>query len=169
MKRIAALFLLASLLLVGCQKKVSPAIEGKWVMPGGGFMGYSIALDSSGEYTLWFWSDDIDGDEIPENPKKGAYTFADGWVTIPVEHRYRDGRSHIFSDHFKRETINRVEVLLRDDAETIWKRSGMIYTGGLLIKVSDDPNYSQSKNEPKTNRLFRDGVTEWSPEAEATR
>ena len=138
-------------------------------MPTGGFMGYSLALNSSGEYTRWFWSDSINANEIPENPKKGAYTFADGWLTIPVEHQYRDGRSYIFSDRFKRETINGVELMLRTDAEEIWRRSGMIYTGGLLIKVSDDPNYSESNSEPKTSRLFSGGVTEWSSEAEAAK
>lgn len=168
MKRIASALLLAGLFLVGCEKKVSPAIEGKWVMPTGGFMGYSLALNSSGKYTRWFWSDMINGNEIPENPKKGAYTFTDGWVTIPVEHRYHDGRSYIFDDRFKRETINGVEIMLRTDAEEIWRRSGMIYTGGLLIKVSDDPNFSESDSDPKTNRLFSGGVTEWSREAEAS-
>lgn len=169
MNQLTTLLLMTSLFLVGCEKKVSPAIEGKWVKPTSGFMGYSLALTSSGEYTRWFWSDMINPNEIPENPKTGAYTLAEGWLTIPVEHRYHDGHSYTSSDRFKRETINGVEVLLRSDTEEIWRRSGMIYTGGLLIKVSDDPNYSQSKSEPKTNRLFRDGVTEWSREAEAAK
>jgi hypothetical protein len=33
----------------------------------------------------------------------------------------------------------------------------------------DDPNYMQTANEPNTTRLFRDGVTQWSREAEATK
>lgn len=166
MKSSISLFLVTALLFAGCDKKVSPAIEGKWVMPNGGYMEYSLALNSAGDYTLWFWSDMINSNEIPQNPKKGAYTFSDGWLVLPVEHKYRDGSSYIFSDRFKHETINGVEVLLRDDAEEIWKRSGMIYTGGLLIKISDDSNYSEAPNEPKTSRLFSRGVAAWTKEAE---
>ena len=132
-------------------------------------MYYSLSLTPSGEYTRGFVSDMINSQEVRENTKKGKYQFEGGRLTIPVEHKYKDGSTHVFLDKFKRETINGVEVLLREDAEAIWKRSGMIYTGGLLIKVSDDPNYSPSKKEPRTDRLFRDGVTEWSREAEAAK
>ncbi|HEY1120550.1 MAG TPA: hypothetical protein VGE67_03085, partial [Haloferula sp.] len=135
----------AALLGFGWTRQVSLNIEGKWVMPNSGFMGYSLSLTTSGRYTRWFWSDAVDANEMPEDPKSGTYVLKDGWLSVPVEHRYRDGTSHIFEDRFKRETINGLEVLLRTDAEAIWRRSGMIYTGGLLIKVSDDPDYAESK------------------------
>ncbi len=166
MKRLTPTLLAVFTLLLGCEPKVSPGIEGKWVMPKGGFMRYALALGPSGSYTRWFWSDVV-GDEIPENPKHGTYAFSGGWITIPVTERYRDGKSYVFDDRFKRETVNDVEILLREDSEKIWRRTGMIYTGGLLIKVSDDPQYLDSDSEPRTEKLFRNGVKEWSAEAEA--
>jgi hypothetical protein len=158
-----------SLFITSCEKKVGSDLAGSWAMPQSWSMYYSLRLTASGDYTRGFVSDMINSGEIRENTKTGKYEFDGGWLTIPVEHKYKDGSSHVFPDKFKRETINDVEVLLREDAEVIWKRSRMIYTGGLLIKVSDDPNYSPSKKEPKTDRLFRDGVTEWSREAEAAK
>jgi hypothetical protein len=166
MKRHSILLLFAvAATWVGCEPTVSPGIEGKWVMQKGGFMGYALSLDASGEYTRWFWSDMVISSEIPEDPKKGTYRINDGWVTIPVTIRYQDGRSYVHNDRFKRETINGVEVLLREDAEAIWRRSGLL-AGGVLIKVSDDPDYVDADHEPQTKRLFRKGVKEWSPEAE---
>lgn len=169
MKIFALLLVIASIALVSCDKKVSPTIEGNWVMPANDYMRYSLALDLGGHYTRWFWHSWFVGENVPENPQKGHYTVADDWVNIPVQYQYCDGRVRSFSERFKRQTINEVEVLLSDEADEIWRRCGLIYIGGLLIKVSDHPNFSAPASEPKTDRLFRNGVKKWTKEAEATK
>jgi len=136
--------------------KPGPGIEGTWKMPENGYAGYTLSLTSSGDYELWTWSDCINVNEIEEEPKKGKYVFDQGWLSIPVKQNYKDGHSYSFTDRFKRETINGVEVLSRD-----WNRRGMIVAYDLLVKVSDHPNYLTT-NDTGINRLFCNTAARWT-------
>ena len=129
-------------------------------------MGYRLAIRTDGTFVRWFWSDFVDSRSIPENPRKGQYRFEDDWLSVTYRKSYKDGSSWTFVDRFKKDSINGVEVLLRDDAEEIYRRTGMIYTGGLLLKASDDPQLAGEVERPTTTRLFQDGVEPWSQEAE---
>lgn len=129
-----------------------PSINGLFLTPKE-IAGYTetMLLLQDQHYQYWFYSD-LRGQHEPQYPIKGAFSF-DG------ENIRLDGE-HVSQKEWRLVNINGVQVLMREDAYSLWIKEGQLYDYGILIYCPPAPDNTRLEN-PSIRVLVDDAASDW--------
>jgi hypothetical protein len=133
----------------------------------GTVLGLGSGLNGDPSYRKRFYSDVVLANAVGQEESTGYALIEEERIYIPKASGYKDGNDIRLSatvERWHRLTINKHQVLMRDDAFKAYTDEKKLYDYGILVKVSDSMKWDTDLSKVQTvsiKLLYEDPKADW--------